>query len=79
MKLHGFHGNPSCDFKEWGCFFKDTHSSAATLHIVINLISTLSKDIALILACWNSKISNMNIHELKKKHLKGMKNTLISQ
>ena len=22
MKLHGFHDNPLCDFKDWGCTYK---------------------------------------------------------
>ena len=33
VKLHGFHGNPSCDFKEWGV---PTKHSAATRHKMLN-------------------------------------------
>ena len=63
VKLHGFHGNPLCDFKEWGCFYKNTHISAATHHSTLNLVSNLFKDMAVVLAGWICKLSNLNIHE----------------
>ena len=28
LKLHGFHGKPLCDIKEWGYIYKKTHTSA---------------------------------------------------
>ena len=30
MKIHGFHGNPLCEFKEWGYTYKNTYISIAT-------------------------------------------------
>ena len=27
MKFYGFHGNPLCDFKEWGHIYKTNHIS----------------------------------------------------
>ena len=38
MKFHGFHGNPFRNLKEWGHTYKNTHISAATHHIILNLV-----------------------------------------
>ena len=65
VKLHGFHDNPLCDFKEWGCFYKNTHISAASHPRIINVVSNVFKDIAVVLAGWICKLSNMNIHEFQ--------------
>ena len=64
-KLHGFHGNPVCDFKEWGCFYENTHISGATHPRTLNLVSNLFKDIAVVLAGWICKSSDLNIHEFQ--------------
>ena len=74
VKLHDFHGNPLCDCKEWGCFYKNTHISAATYLKTLNLVSNLFKDIAGALDGWICKLSNLNIHEFQLRHKKGMKN-----
>ena len=74
MKLHGFHGNP-CDFREWGCFYKNTHISAATHPRTLNLVTSLFEDIAVVLAGWICKLSYLNIHEFRENiSKKGMKN-----
>ena len=39
VKLHGFHGNPKYNFKEWGCTYKNTRISAATHPRILNLVS----------------------------------------
>ena len=65
VKLHGFHGNLLCDFKEWGCFYKNSHISAATRPRTLNLVSNLAKDISVVLAGWICKLSNLNIHEFQ--------------
>ena len=38
MKFYGLRGNPLCDFKEWGCTYKNTHISAATHPRILNLV-----------------------------------------
>ena len=63
VKLHGFHGNTLCDFKEWGVPSKKTHISAATHHITLNLISNFSLDMARLLDDKICKLSNLNIQE----------------
>ena len=65
VKVHAFHGNPLCFFKEWECFYKTTHISAATHPKTLNLVSNLFKDIAVVLAGWMCKLSNLNIHEFQ--------------
>ena len=67
VKLHDFHGHPLCDFKEWGCFYKTNHISAATHSKTLNLVSKLTvfKDIAVVHAGWICKLSNLNIHEFQ--------------
>ena len=64
VKLHGFHGNPFCEFIEWGweCFYKNTPISAATPHRILNLVS---KGMALLLAGRICKLSNFNIYEFQ--------------
>ena len=65
VKLHGSYDNQLCDIKEWVCFYKNTYISAVTCHRIRNLVSNLFKNIALLLACWICKISNLNIHEFQ--------------
>ena len=62
MKLHGFHSNSLCDFKECGCTCKNTHISAATPHRTLNLVSNQLQDIARSLCDRICKLSNLNIH-----------------
>ena len=50
--------------EEWGCFYKNTHISEATHPITLNLVSNLCKDIAVVLAGWICKLSNLNIHDV---------------
>ena len=51
--------------KNWGCFYKNTHISASTHPKTLNLVSNLFKDIAVVLAGWICKLSNLNIHEFQ--------------
>ena len=62
-EMHGFHGNPLCDFKEYGCTYKNAHISAATYPRTLNLVSNYFKDIAPLLDGWICKLYNLNIHE----------------
>ena len=38
MKFHGFHGNPLCDFKEWGYTYKNTHISTVSHPRLLNMV-----------------------------------------
>ena len=40
MKFYGLHGNPLCDFKEWGCTYKKNHISTAPYPIIITWYQT---------------------------------------
>ena len=62
MKLHGFHGNPLCDFKDWGMYLQNAHISAATDPKILNLVSNYFEDIALFFHGRICKLSNVNIH-----------------
>ena len=46
MKFNGFHGNPLCDFKEWGYAYNNTHISTATHLGLLNMVQKYSLDIA---------------------------------
>ena len=46
-------------------FLQNTNISAATRHRILNLVSNLSKDIALLLAGQICKLSNLNIREFQ--------------
>ena len=63
FKIHGFHGNPSYDLKEWEHRYKNIHISAASHPRAHNLLSYLSAEIALFHDDQIFKLSNMNIHE----------------
>ena len=63
MKYYGFHGNPFGDFKECGYTYKDTHSSAATHHRILNLVPHSFLDIPVIITSWISYLSDIHIHE----------------
>ena len=54
-------------FQGMGCFYKNTHISAATHPRTLNLVSNLFKDIAVVFAGGISKLSNLNIHEFQGK------------
>ena len=64
MKLHGFHGDPFCRFKEWGVSTKNTHILAATWHGILNFVSNLFKDLALLLAGRICKFSHLNTYDI---------------
>ena len=51
--------------KNGSVFTKKTHISAASHHRTLNLVSNLSKDIAVVLAGCICKSSNLNIHEIQ--------------
>ena len=46
LKLHGFHGNPLCDCKEWGYTYKNTHILTTGHPRLLNMVSNYSLDIA---------------------------------
>ena len=64
FKIHGFHGNPLCDFKDWGHSYNNIHISAASHLRAHNLLSNLSAEIALFHDDQMFKLSNINIHEI---------------
>ena len=63
FKIHGFHGNPLYDFKDWEHSYKNIHISAASHPRAHNLLSNLSAEIALFHDDQMFKLSNINIHE----------------
>ena len=69
VKLHGFHGNQLCDFRELGCTYKLTHISAATHPRLLNIVSNKRLDITIIPNGRKCKLSYFNIHECLMKTL----------
>ena len=63
FKIHGFHGNPLYNFKDWGHNYKNIHISAASHPRAYNLLSNYFAEIALFHGDQIFKLSNMNIHE----------------
>ena len=63
FKIHGSHGNPLYDFKDWEHSYKNIHISAASHPRAHNLLSNLSAEIALFHDDQISKSSYMDIHE----------------
>ena len=62
FKIHGFHGKPLYDFKDWEHSYKNIHISAASHPRAHNLLSNKSAEISLFHNDQISKLSSMNIH-----------------
>ena len=64
MKFHGFHVNPLCDLKEWGCIYKNTHISIGTHPKLLNMIPNLFLDIEVLFGSLIYRGSYMGAHVL---------------